>query len=225
MQPIQIAIDGPASAGKSTMAKLLSKRLHFVYCDTGSMYRALTYAVLTQNGNISNESDVMDILSKCDISFEFQSDGQHIFLNSKDISDKIRMPDVSDNVSTVASYKRVREAMVDEQQKIARGNNIIMDGRDIGTAVLPSAQIKFFLIASVDERAERRYKENIQKGINEPYDDVKKNIEERDFLDSTREFSPLVQAEDAILIDSTGLSINDVVEKMYTIVLNYKNDN
>lgn len=225
MEPIQIAIDGPASAGKSTMAKLLSKRLHFVYCDTGSMYRALTYAVLTQNGNISNESDVMDILSKCDISFEFQSDGQHIFLNSKDISDKIRMPDVSDNVSTVASYKRVREAMVDEQQKIARGNNIIMDGRDIGTAVLPSAQIKFFLIASVDERAERRYKENIQKGINVPYDDVKKNIEERDFFDSTREFSPLVQAEDAILIDSTGLSINDVVEKMYIVVLNYKKDN
>lgn len=223
MQPIQIAIDGPASAGKSTMAKLLSKKLKYIYCDTGSMYRALTYAVLKNNADVYDESDVMNVLSKCAISFEFLDDAQHLILNSEDISEEIRLPAVSDHVSTIASYKGVREAMVMEQQKLASGISIIMDGRDIGTTVLPKAQVKFFLVASVEERAERRFKENQEKGIWDSLEDVKRNIEERDYLDTTREFSPLIQAKDAILIDSTGLSIQEVVSKMYDYVQDYKN--
>lgn len=222
MTKISIAIDGPASAGKSTVAKILAQKLRYIYCDTGAMYRALTYAAIQKQVNQDDEEALVNLLKNSKISFQQKSDGQHVYLNGQDVTNEIRQNDVTNAVSKVSAYKKIREDLVKRQQWIAKSGGIVMDGRDIGTAVLPDAEVKIFLIASVEERAERRLKENQRKGIPADFTTLKKEIETRDYLDSTRENSPLVQAEDAVLVDTTGLSIMEVVGEIVTIVENFK---
>ena len=211
---VQIAIDGPASAGKSTVAKILAKKNGFIYCDTGAMYRAITLAALENNVDMDSEEALTSLLKRLTIDFSQEEDGQHVFLNEKDVTNEIRTNDVTNSVSKVSAYKSIREEMVRRQQVIAESNSIVMDGRDIGTVVLPKADLKIFLVASVIERAERRYKENIAKGIETDFDVLKQEIADRDHYDSNRKNSPLVQAEDAILVDTTGLNIEEVVESI-----------
>ena len=211
---IQIAIDGPASAGKSTVAKILAKKNNFIYCDTGAMYRALTLAALNNETNLDSEEELMNLLATLTIEFSQEKDGQHVFLDEKDVTLDIRNNNVTNSVSKVSAYKRIREEMVIRQQNIAQSTSIVMDGRDIGTVVLPDADLKIFLVASVEERAERRYKENIANGIETDFEALKQEIADRDHYDSTRKNSPLVQAEDAILVDTSGLNIEEVVESI-----------
>lgn len=211
---IQIAIDGPASAGKSTVAKILAKKNGYIYCDTGAMYRALTLAAINNKIDMDSEEALMSLLSQLSISFTQEKDGQHVHLNEKDVTNEIRSNDVTNSVSKVSAYKTIREEMVIRQQKFADSSSIVMDGRDIGTVVLPNADLKIFLVASVTERAERRYKENLSKGIESDFEKLKQEIADRDYYDSTRKNSPLVQAEDAILVDTSGLTIDEVVEKI-----------
>lgn len=211
---IKIAIDGPASAGKSTVAKILASELNYVYCDTGAMYRVLTLQALKHNIDVDDEEKLVALLKDTSISFEPDEDQQKVFLNQEDVTMDIRQPDVTNNVSAISAHKGVREELVRRQQEIAQAGGIVMDGRDIGTAVLPDAEVKIFLVASAKERAERRYKENVSKGITTPLKVLQKEIEDRDYKDSHREVSPLVQAEDAIRLDTTSLSITQVVNKM-----------
>lgn len=211
---IQVAIDGPASAGKSTVAKILAKKRGYIYCDTGAMYRALTLSALENKADLDSETELESLLETITISFKQKEDGQHVYLNEQDVTDEIRVSDVTNAVSKISAYKTIREEMVNRQQKITSSNSIVMDGRDIGTVVLPNADLKIFLVASVEERAERRYKENLSKGIQTDFETLKKEIADRDHYDSNRKNSPLVQAEDAILVDTSGLTIPEVVQKI-----------
>lgn len=213
-----IAIDGPASAGKSTVAKILAKDLGYVYCDTGAMYRALTYQALQFKIDPTDEQALVSLLKKMELSFEPSEKKQKVFVNHVEVTEAIRQPDVTNLVSVVAAHSEVRKELVKRQKKIADQGKIVMDGRDIGTAVLPHAEVKIFLVASVDERADRRYKENLSNGVNTPLDTLKQEIAERDYKDSHRTVSPLKQAEDAILVDTTGLGIEQVVQKIKDII-------
>ncbi|WP_192986873.1 (d)CMP kinase [Carnobacterium mobile] len=215
---IMIAIDGPASAGKSTVAKILAKDLGYVYCDTGAMYRALTYQALQFKIDPTDEQALVSLLKKMELSFEPSEKKQKVFVNQVEVTEAIRQPDVTNLVSVVAAHSEVRKELVKRQKKIADQGKIVMDGRDIGTAVLPHAEVKIFLVASVDERADRRYKENLSNGVNTPLDTLKQEIAERDYKDSHRTVSPLKQAEDAILVDTTGLGIEQVVQKIKDII-------
>ncbi|WP_313466995.1 (d)CMP kinase [Carnobacterium sp.] len=215
---IMIAIDGPASAGKSTVAKILAKDLGYVYCDTGAMYRALTYQALQFKIDPTDEQALVSLLKKMELSFEPSEKKQKVFVNHVEVTEAIRQPDVTNLVSVVAAHSEVRKELVKRQKKIADQGKIVMDGRDIGTAVLPHAEVKIFLVASVDERADRRYKENLSNGVNTPLDTLKQEIAERDYKDSHRTVSPLRQAEDAILVDTTGLGIEQVVQKIKDII-------
>ncbi|WHZ31597.1 (d)CMP kinase [Desemzia incerta] len=216
---LRIAIDGPASAGKSTVAKILASDLNYIYCDTGAMYRVLTLQALRHDVDVEDESKLVALLKDTDITFEPDGNQQKVFLNGENVTTDIRQPDVTNAVSAVSAHKGVREELVRRQQVIAEAGGIVMDGRDIGTAVLPDAEVKIFLVASAKERAERRYKENISKGIETPLEVLQKEIEDRDYKDSHREVSPLVQADDAVLLDTTSLSIDEVVGKMKKIIL------
>lgn len=215
---IMIAIDGPASAGKSTVAKILAKDLGYVYCDTGAMYRALTYQALQFKIDPTDEQALVSLLKKMELSFEPSEKKQKVFVNHVEVTEAIRQPDVTNLVSVVAAHSEVRKELVKRQKKIADQGKIVMDGRDIGTAVLPHAEVKIFLVASVDERADRRYKENLSNGVNTPLDTLKQEIAKRDYKDSHRTVSPLKQAEDAILVDTTGLGIEQVVQKIKDII-------
>ena len=208
MIKLQIAVDGPASSGKSTVAKIVAQNLGIIYLDTGAMYRAATLVAL-QN-KTEEPQKIIDVIKKKPIFFKNTADGQLVFLGTEDITKIIRTNEVTQNVSKISALAQVREFLVAEQQRIADEGGIIMDGRDIGTVVLPHADLKIFLVASVDERAERRYKENLQKNIPTDLEDLKVEIAERDRKDSTRAVSPLKQAEDAILLDSTGKTIDQV---------------
>lgn len=213
-----IAIDGPASSGKSTIAKILADTYQLVYVDTGAMYRSLTYLALQNNVALDNEAAIMALLDQAEIVLQRNGEGQSVLVNGEDVTESIRQNDITNNVSQVASYAKVREELVRRQQEMARHNGVAMDGRDIGTVVLPNAEVKIFLVASVDERAERRYLENKQTGIKSDYEQLKQEIIARDKYDSNRAVSPLKQAEDAIKIDTTGLSIEEVVEECKAII-------
>ncbi|AMV62078.1 Cytidylate kinase [Pediococcus damnosus] len=217
-QNIQVAIDGPASAGKSTVAKLVATSFGYIYCDTGAMYRAVTLQAMHNKIALTDESKILTMLKQTKISFKPGEPVQHVFVNDSEVTEDIRQPKITNSVSTVASLPSIRTELVERQREIAAKSSIVMDGRDIGTAVLPNAQVKIFLIASVDERAERRYKENIAKGINTPLSQLKDEIETRDRKDSTRKTSPLTKAGDAIEVDTTSMTIEQVVKEITKII-------
>lgn len=212
MKQIQIAIDGPASSGKSTVAKIIAKDLKYTYLDTGAMYRAATYLALQHQLTVADISEIIRLLDEYSISFGRSEDGQQlVFVGDVDVSHPIRDNEVTNNVSWVSAIPEVREKLVALQQQIAKQGGIVMDGRDIGTVVLPEAELKIFLIASVEERAQRRYKENLEKGIPTDFEILKQEIADRDYKDSHRTVSPLRPAEDSIIFDTTGVGILDVV--------------
>lgn len=215
---MQIAIDGPASAGKSTVAKLIASRLGYIYCDTGAMYRVVTLLAIQNHLAFDDETGIMAKLKQTKICFQPAVDGQQVLMNGIDVTSLIRQPDVTNNVSQVSALAAVRKDLVARQQKIAAEGDIVMDGRDIGTTVLPHADVKIFMIASANERAKRRYKENIAKGIDTPLDVLEQEIIARDYKDSHRKISPLQKADDAIELDTTHLTIDEVVDRIIKIV-------
>lgn len=215
---MQIAIDGPASAGKSTIAKQLAADLHFIYLDTGAMYRAVTWWALQQDIPLADEKKILTALDDEPIRFIPAPGGQRVELFGHDITMAIRSEAVTNNVSQVSALPGVRTEMVKRQRGIAAGQNIVMDGRDIGTTVLPHADVKIFMVASVAERAKRRFKDNAEKGIHVPLEKLAQEIEARDFKDSHRTESPLKQAPDAIKVDTTSLTIPQVVAKITAII-------
>ncbi|NQN50165.1 (d)CMP kinase [Streptococcus suis] len=213
MKSIQIAIDGPASSGKSTVAKIIAKDLGYTYLDTGAMYRSATYLALTNGVEVTDQNRIVDLLTKYPIRFGRDEDGQQlVFVGDEDVTLPIRDNQVTNNVSAVATLPLVREELVRLQQEIAQAGGIVMDGRDIGTVVLPQAELKIFLIASVEERALRRFKENTERGIETDLETLKEEIAARDYKDSNRTVSPLKAADDAITFDTTGVSIEGVVK-------------
>lgn len=209
MKYIQIAIDGPAGAGKSTIAKLVAKELNFTHIDTGAMYRGVTLKAIEKNIDIKDESQFDFIYNT---KFEFINNNLH--MDGIDVSHRIRENDITDNVSLVSSYLLVREEVVKMQQEMAKNDNIVMEGRDIGYIVLPNAQYKFFLTASIEERAKRRLEDNILRGIETDLNQLKTEIARRDHLDTTREHSPLKAADDAVIIDTSNLTITEVVSSI-----------
>lgn len=207
----QIAIDGPAGAGKSTIAKKLSQELGFVYIDTGAMYRTIALYCLKQQADLENEEQISDLCAEAAIDIRYIDGVQHMFLGDEDVSDAIRTEEVSAAASTVSKYPKVRERLVDMQRELAKQYDVVMDGRDIGTKVLPDASLKIYLTASVEVRAERRYKEYQDKGIACDLEEIKKDIAQRDHNDMTREHSPLCKAEDAIEVDTSYMTIPEVI--------------
>ncbi|KAA0966149.1 (d)CMP kinase [Sporosarcina sp. ANT_H38] len=209
---IKIAIDGPAAAGKSTIAKITAEKLGYTYIDTGAMYRALTHKALVHNIDTSDGIELEKLLEETEIILMPSVKGQAVIVDGKDVTEDIRSQLVTANVSSVATHMGVRQLMVDKQRDLAKGAGVVMDGRDIGTAVLPNAELKIFMTASVEERAMRRHIENEKRGFITSLEQLKAEIAERDRADSEREVSPLRQAEDAIHIDTTSMSIADVAE-------------
>ena len=222
--PINIAIDGPAGAGKSTIAKKVSAALEFIYIDTGAMYRAVALKAIRENIDTKNQEKLSEIVKNIDITLSHVDNTQRIFLDGEDVSDLIRTPEVSVGASNVAVFPEVRLKMVDLQRKIAKDKDIVMDGRDIGSYVLPNANLKIFLTASVDERSKRRYIELAQKGQNVSLEEVKKDMIFRDNNDSSRAFAPLMKVSDAIEVDTTALSIDEVVEKILYLFKYYSKE-
>ncbi|HEM3427717.1 (d)CMP kinase [Streptococcus suis] len=213
MKSIQIAIDGPASSGKSTVAKIIAKNFGYTYLDTGAMYRSATYLALTNGIEVTDQNRIVALLTQYPIRFGRDENGQQlVFVGDEDVTLPIRDNQVTNNVSAVAALPLVREELVRLQQEIAQAGGIVMDGRDIGTVVLPQAELKIFLIASVEERALRRFKENTERGIETDLESLKQEIAARDYKDSHREVSPLKAADDAITFDTTGVSIEGVVK-------------
>ena len=223
MKKIQVAIDGPASAGKSTVAKIVAKKLHFIYCDTGAMYRSVTFAALKNHVKLDDDQALKELLKTIEIRFVPAEPEQRVFVNDEEVTQAIRTPEITNNVSLVSAQPSVRAELTKRQQEIAEAGGIVMDGRDIGTTVLPNAEVKIFLVASVHERAVRRFKENQTKGIDTPLDVLEKEIEERDYKDSHREISPLTQAKDAVLVDTTSLTIDQVVDQILEIIIQKTN--
>jgi CMP/dCMP kinase len=214
IKKISIAVDGPAAAGKSTVAKIAAEKLSYIYIDTGAMYRALTYKAIEAGADLENEEKLMDILTGIQIDLLPGDQGQIILVDGENVTEVIRTAAVTNSVSIVAKHRRVREEMVRRQKAFSMGGGVVMDGRDIGTHVLPHAEVKVFLLASVDERAMRRHQENIKKGYPSDLEQLKTDIAYRDKLDSEREVAPLKKADDAVVIDTTSLAIPEVVEKI-----------
>lgn len=218
MEKFIIAVDGPAGSGKSTISKIVARELGFTYLDTGAMYRMVTYAVLKRKTDLDNKEEVLNLLET--IKLDINKD--KFFLDGEDVSDVIREVEVTNNVSKVASLKEVRDKLVHMQRDISEGKKVILDGRDIGTVVFPNANLKIFLVASPEERAKRRVKEFIEKGIDTSYETVLEEIKTRDFMDSTRKESPLTQAKDAKLIDTSFMSIEEVSSTIIGMVKDIK---
>ncbi len=203
---IVVAIDGYSSCGKSTLAKALAKKLHFIYVDSGAMYRAVTLYFLRNNIDLNNHQQIVDALAHIHLNFHSRDYETHITLNDEEVSDEIRLMPVSENVSTVSAIHEVRVEMVKQQQRMGKSKNIVMDGRDIGTAVFPNASVKIFMTADPYVRAERRYKELVVKNPDISLEEVFENLAHRDYQDTTRKESPLVRAKDAIILDNTNLT-------------------
>lgn len=214
-----VAIDGPAGAGKGTITKLVGEKLNLVNVDTGATFRCVALNMLKENVGIDEEEKIKTLLEK--INIEMYPDGE-IFLNGEDVTKRIRENDVNNFVSPVSTIKVVRDKLLEIQRKIAEGKNVIMEGRDIGTTVFPNADVKIYLDATPEERARRRVLQNKEKGIETSYEEVLENIKDRDYRDSNREIAPLRKAEDAIYIDSSDMTIEEVVNKVIDII-NEKN--
>jgi CMP/dCMP kinase len=213
-----IAIDGPAAAGKSTVAKIIAEKLSYLYIDTGAMYRALTHKAISNQINFEDEHSLYEMLLNTDIKLIPSEKGQLVFLDHQDVTKDIRSSEVTNSVSYIAKLQKVRVEMVKRQQQFATGGGVVMDGRDIGTHVLPNAEVKVFLLASVEERALRRHTENLEKGFSSDLEKLKEEIATRDKIDSEREIAPLKKAADAKEIDTTSLTIHEVVEKIMDLV-------
>lgn len=211
MKKLVVAIDGPAGAGKSTIAKAVAEKINYAYIDTGAMYRAVTWKFV-QTGHAYEDEFIGELSEKMVIEFQPRDGVNHVYADGVEITDFIRTPEISKLVSPLSAIPRVRVAMVAQQRRMGEKGGVILDGRDIGTVVFPKAELKIYLTASVDERANRRYKEMIEKGMDVKLDEVKADIVQRDYQDSHRPVSPLKQADDAILLDSTGMSISEVRE-------------
>lgn len=217
MRKLAIAIDGPAGAGKSSIAKILANRLSYLYVDTGAMYRAITLLALERN-IIDDKNSIIEMLKDIHLEMHPTEKAFQLLINGEDVTEKLRSLSVSSNVSKVATIKEVRSFLVVMQRKLAERGGVIVDGRDIGSVVLPNADIKFYLTASVAVRAHRRWIEMKEKGQSVSYEEVEKNVVERDYIDSHREESPLVQVEDALLIDSSHLTFQETIETMLKII-------
>ncbi|NLF46169.1 MAG: (d)CMP kinase [Syntrophomonadaceae bacterium] len=215
---MKIAIDGPAGAGKSTLARELAKIMGFIYIDTGAMYRAITWKVIRENIDIDNETAVRDLAEKTRIHFEINSQTQKIICDHEDITSVIRSPQVGDLVSRVALFPLVREILVKQQQEMARNNSVVMDGRDIGEIVLPDADFKFFLTAEIEERARRRTEEFNQAGYSVTADSIRDDLNRRDKSDYQRPVGALKVLEDSIIIDTTDLTVAEVLKRMLAII-------
>lgn len=209
---IQIAIDGPAGAGKSTIAKIVAEALGFTYIDTGAMYRAVTYKAMQQNIHLDDEAKLAEMLMTSTIELKPSPQGQLVFLDGRNVSAEIRSNEVTSSVSQVAAHAKVRELLVAQQQRLAANGGVVMDGRDIATHVLKDAELKIFMSATVEERARRRLIDNQKRGIDSSLEKLQEEIALRDKKDSEREASPLIQAEDAIFLDTTALSIDDAAQ-------------
>ncbi|CBK74546.1 cytidylate kinase [Butyrivibrio fibrisolvens 16/4] len=209
---MNVAIDGPAGAGKSTIAKAIAKKLGYVYVDTGAMYRAMALYFLRSNISKDDEATISSVVDDISVSIKYEDGAQHVILNGEDVTGLIRTEEVGNMASATSVYGPVRTKLVALQQELAKTTDVIMDGRDIGTVVLPNADVKVFLTASVECRAKRRYDELVGKGLEADFDKIAKDIEERDYRDSHREISPLKQAEDATLVDSSDMTIDEVVD-------------
>lgn len=216
---INIALDGPSGAGKSTIAKAAAKKLEYVYVDTGALYRSIALYLVEHKVNSDNIEDVKSALSGVDLKLAYVDGSQRVMLCGEDVSDKIRTPEISMGASKVSAIPAVREFLFDLQQNIAKENNIIMDGRDIGTVVLPNADVKIYLTASAEERANRRFKELQEKGDKSTYDEVLADIKQRDYNDMHREIAPLKKADDAIEVDTTNLNLQESVDAIYNTVV------
>ena len=214
---INIAIDGPAGAGKSTIAKKVAKELSFIYVDTGAMYRSMALYFMRNGIAKEDEAAISDACKTVEVSIAYENGEQQVLLNGENVSKEIRKEEVGKMASATSVYKEVRKKLVELQQKLAADKDVIMDGRDIGTCVLPNAQVKIYLTASVETRAERRYQELQEKGAACDLEVIKKDIADRDYQDMHREISPLKQAEDAILVDSSDMGIEEVVETIKNI--------
>ena len=215
---INIAIDGPAGAGKSTIAKKLAGKLNFIYVDTGAMYRAMAYYFLTQGIADEDETAIAAACPQVNVTITYQNGEQQVILNGENVNQVIRTEKVGNMASATSIYPVVRTKLVELQRQLAAKSDVIMDGRDIGTCVLPNAQVKIYLTASSATRAKRRYDELIAKGVVCDLAEIEKDIIERDYRDSHREVSPLCQAKDAVLVDSSNLTIDEVVETIYMII-------
>lgn len=212
---LNIAIDGPSAAGKSTIADLLAKRFHLTHLDTGAMYRCCAYAAITQGIALDDENSLYETIKNADIRFDENKD---VYLNNRKVTLEIRQNEISMAASKVSTFAKVREALVAMQREIAEEKGYILDGRDIGTVVLPDADVKIYMVASVEARAKRRFQEYMKKGIDADYDTIYKDIVQRDYQDTHRAASPLKKASDAIEIDTSDMSIKEVVEKVSNII-------
>lgn len=214
MKTYSIAIDGPAASGKSTAAKGVAKALDFLYLDTGAMYRAITLYMIEKGLDTRSEEDAKSILDE--VTMREDKNG-HIFLNERDVTERVREEDVTKLVSYACAHKAVRERLVALQREMAKGESVVMDGRDIGTVVLPDATLKVYQVASVESRAKRRYLEELSKGKEASLEEIQKDIERRDYIDSHREHSPLRKAEDAILLDTSDLTIQEEIDVILSL--------
>jgi len=214
-----VAIDGPAGAGKSTIAKALAKELQFVYVDTGAMYRALAYFFLSRKADISNEEEIGEFVKEATVEIAYEDGKQQVLLNGENVTSHLREEEVGNAASRTSAYPAVRAHLLKLQQDLATTQDVIMDGRDIGTCVLPKAQLKIFLTASVETRAKRRYDELLAKGEQADLSEIAAGIQERDERDMNREIAPLKQAEDAVLVDSSYMSIDEVVNTIRNLVM------
>ncbi len=216
---ISIAIDGPAGAGKSTIAKAVAKQLEYIYVDTGALYRSIALNVINSGTNTDNEAEINELLNNTKVEIKFINGEQRVFLNSQDVSDKIRTTEVSMMASKVSAIAAVRDFLLELQRGLARENNVIMDGRDIGTVVLPQAQVKIFLTASAQCRAKRRYKDYLAAGnTQESYEQILADIQQRDYNDSHRAVAPLKPAEDSVVVDTSDDTLEQSVEKIIAVV-------
>ncbi|MBQ5813227.1 MAG: (d)CMP kinase [Clostridia bacterium] len=219
MKKINIAIDGPSGAGKSTLAKMLAADFGYIYVDTGAMYRSIGLFVSRKGINTSDTLKIVSCLPDIAIDIKYIEGSQHIFLNNEDVSDKIRTEEISKYASAVSAIPEVRAFLLDLQRDLAAHNSVIMDGRDIGTVILPDAEVKIFLTASDVKRAERRYKELIEKGQQVTFDSVLENIRQRDKNDSERALAPLRPADDAVLVDTSGVGLQKSFEMMKKVIM------